>query len=220
MLRHFPGLQKLSLFAGDMVILAISSYAAVFLVSAYHGVMFDMDLYINILMIMSSVVGYLLVFDGLLSLRRKLYSEVFIELAILIVKMFVIMMVISFSLRDFAHSRNIITTATVIQFVALALWYRLCWQLEYNDMIPRRILIMGGVVNDCHNLVFRLHTHSYLKDRVRYVCLDYESGKWKEYMDDVDVVILCSDMPLQHKAAMLHYWPDERKTGIYYSRIL
>jgi FlaA1/EpsC-like NDP-sugar epimerase len=149
-------------------------------------------------------VGILLIFNGLVSLTRKKYIETFIDLAIVTIKMFAIMMVISFFLRDFAYSRSILIVATLIQFVALALWNRFWWQIEHNTMILRRVLIMGGA-DDCHSLVSSLYIHDYLKDYVKYVCPDYESGQWKEYMADVDLVILSSDMKLSHKAAMLHY---------------
>ena len=192
------------MFAGDLVIVTLSSYAAIFIVISYSGVMLDMALYRGMLPVMLVVAGILLVFNGLLSLIRKSYSEVLIDLAIVMVKMFVIMMAISFFLRDFAYSRSILTVATILQFVALALWNRFCWQLEHANMISRRVLIMGGA-NDCHSLISRLHAHSYLKDQVKYVYPDYDSGDWKPVMHDVDLVILSSDMKLGDKAAMLSY---------------
>ncbi len=112
MRRRFPGLRKLILFAGDLAIVAASSYAAMFLVVAYSGVNLDRELYQRMLPVMLSVVGVLLILDGLLSLTRKKYSEVFIDIAIVMLKMFVIMMAISFFLRDFAYSRSILIVAT------------------------------------------------------------------------------------------------------------
>ena len=204
MRKRFPGLRKLLLFAGDMGIVAGSAYAAMLMVVAFSDVTLDLDLYQRMLPIMLSVVGAFLVFDGLLSLTRKTYSEVFIDLAIVMVKMFVVMMAISFFLRDFAYSRSILLVAMVLQFVSLALWNRLCWRIEHAGMIPRRVLVMGTAA-ETHVLMSRLRAHSYLKDHVQYVCQDYESGQWKEFMPDVDLVILSSDVPLVHKAAMLHY---------------
>jgi len=197
-------LRKILFFAGDLVIVALSSYAAIFIVLSYSDVTLDMAFYRGMLPVMLVVAGTLLVFNGLLSLIRKSYSEVLIDLAIVMVKMFVIMMAISFFLRDFAYSRSILTVATILQFVALALWNRFCWHLEHANMISRRVLIMGGA-NDCHSLISRLHAHSYLKDYVKYVYPDYDSGDWKPVMNDVDLVILSSDMKLGDKAAMLNY---------------
>ena len=204
MRKRFPGLRKLLLFAGDMVIVAGSAYAAMLMVVAFSDVTLDLELYQRMLPVMLSVVGAFLVFDGLLSLTRKTYSEVFIDLAIVMVKMFVVMMAISFFLRDFAYSRSILLIATVLQFAALALWNGLCWRIEHEGMIPRRVLVMGTAA-ETHVLMSHLCTHTYLKDRVQYISQDYESGQWKEYMPDVDLVILSSDVPLVHKAAMLHY---------------
>ena len=127
-----PELRKLLLFAGDMGIVAGSAYAAMLMVVAFSDVTLDLELYQRMLPVMLSVVGAFLVFDGLLSLTRKAYSEVFIDLAIVMVKMFVVMMAISFFLRDFAYSRSILLIATVLQFAALALWNGLCWRLEHE----------------------------------------------------------------------------------------
>ncbi len=200
MRRGFPGLRKLFLFAGDMAIVAAASYAAMFIVTACSGAKIDQALYQGMLPVMLSVVGILLIFNGLVSLTRKKYIEAFIDLAIVMIKMFVIMMAISFFMRDFAYSRSILIVAALIQFVALALWNRFWWQIEHNTMILRKVLIMGGA-DDCHSLVSSLYIHDYLKDYVKYICPDYESGQWKEYMADVDLVILSSDMKLSHKAA-------------------
>jgi len=202
--RSFPGLRKILLFAGDLVIVTLSSYAAIFIVLSYRDVTLDMALYRGMLPVMLVVVGILLMFNGLLSLIRKSYSEVLIDLAIVMIKMFVIMMAISFFLRDFAYSRSILAVATILQFIALALWNRFYWLREHANMVSRRVLIMGNA-QESHILISRLRAHSYLKDQVKYVCPDYDSGDWKPVMNDVDLVILSSDMKLCDKAAMLNY---------------
>lgn len=204
MRRSFPGVRRFIFFLGDMAIAAGSSYAAMFVVVWYSGVEIDMELYHRMLPVMLSVVGSLIIFDGLLSLTRKQYSEVFLDLAVLVLKMYVIMMAISFFLRDFAYSRSILMVSAIIQFVFLALWNRMCWKKEHADMTPRRVLVMGAA-SDFHTLVSRLRVHSYLKDQVKYVCTDYSSGEWRKVIHDVDLVILASDMNLADKAAMLHY---------------
>ena len=204
MRRRFPGLRKILLFAGDMALVALSSYAAIFLVVPFRDVQLDMELYHEMLPVMLAVAATLLVFNGLLSLVRKQYSEVLIDLVIVMVKMFVIMMAISFFLRDFAYSRSILLTAIMIQFVTLAFWNRFFWRLEHASMISRRVLLMGST-KESHVVINRLRTHSYLKDHVKYVCPDFETGDWQAVMHDVDLVILSSDMKLGDKAAMLHY---------------
>lgn len=210
MRRTFPGLRKLFLLAGDLAIVCICAYVAIPLVLAFRPAELDMELYHRMLPIMAVVAGTLLVFDGLLSLTRKKYSEVFFDLGILMVKMFVIMMAISFFLRDFAYSRNILIVTTLLQFVALALWNGLCWKLEHKAMIPRRVLVMGAA-GETHILASRLRIHSYLKDHVKYICHDYENEDWQGFMADVDLVILASNMPLGQKAAMLHYCQNHAK---------
>lgn len=207
---QFPGLRKLILFFGDMAIVAVCSYAAVFMVVAYSGVELDQELYRRMLPVMLSVVGLLVFFDGLLSLKRKKYIEVFLDLAIAMFKMFVIMMAISFFLREFAYSRGILILATILQFGALAVWNGLGWQFEHHRMIPRRVLVMGAT-NENYDLITNLRTNSYLKDQVKYVCPDYDSGQWRSFINDVDLVILSADLPLSHKAAMLHFCQTNKK---------
>lgn len=207
---QFPGLQKLLLFIGDMVIIAASSYAAMFIVVSYSKVNLNMELYIRMLSVMLCVVGALVVFDGLLSLKRKKYIEIFLDLAIAMVKMFVIMMAISFFLREFAYSRSILLIATALQFVLLAAWNALWWQFEQHNMIPRRVLIIGAA-DETHQLITNLRNHTYLKDQVKYVCHDYDSGQWRDIIPEIDLVILCSDLQLSQKAEMLQYCQLKKK---------
>lgn len=210
MRTNFPELQKLFLFIGDMAIVAVSSYVALFLIVAYSDVNLDMELYRRMIPVMLSVVGVLLFFDGLLSLKRKNYIEVLLDLAFVMLKMFVIMMAISFFLREFAYSRSILILATILQFVALVFWNRLWWQFEHHQMIPRRVLVMG-TADETYHLIAHLRTHPYLKDHVKYICPDYDSGEWRSFIDDVDLVILSYDMQLSNKAAMLHYCQINKK---------
>ncbi|CQR74877.1 UDP-N-acetylgalactosamine-undecaprenyl-phosphate N-acetylgalactosaminephosphotransferase [Sporomusa ovata DSM 2662] len=201
---QFPGLRRLLLFVGDMAIVAVSSYIAMCIVVAYSAVDLDMELYHRMLPVMLSIVGLLVVFEGLLSLKRKKQIEVMLDLAIAMVKMFVIMMAISFFLREFAYSRSILILATIIQFVGLAFWYNLWWQFEQHEMIPREVLVMGSV-DENHRLLAHLRTNTYLKDHVKYICPDYDGGQWRAFIKDVDLVILSAEMQLNQKAEMLHY---------------
>ena len=203
---QFPGFRRLILFVGDMAIVAVSSYAAVCIVVAYSAVDLDMELYRRMLPVMLSTVGLLVVFEGLLSLKRKKQIEVMLDLAIAMMKMFVIMMAISFFLREFAYSRGILILATIMQFVGLAFWYSLWWQFEQDEMIPRGVLVMGSV-DENHRLLAYLRTHTHLKDYVKYICPDYDSGQWRTFIKDkdVDLVILSTEMQLSQKAELLHY---------------
>ena len=210
MRRRLPGVRRFVFFLGDMAIVIAASYAAMFTVVWYTGVEIDMQLYQRMLPIMVLVVGGFILFDGLLSLTRKQYSEVFLDLFVLVIKMYVVMMAISFFLRDFSYSRSILLVAAAFQFILFAIWKRICWNKEHADMLPRRVMIMGAA-SDFHVLVSRLRVHSYLKDQVKYVCTDYESGAWRQVIHDVDLVILASDLPLSHKAAMLHYCQNHNR---------
>lgn len=211
--RQFPGLSKLVLFIGDMVIVAVSAWLAMNLVIAYSEVVLDLELYQRMLMIMISVVGMLVIFDGLLSLRRKKYLEVIIDLAVAMAKMFVVMMAISFFLREFAYSRSILLLATVLQFTGMAVWNGLWWRFEQNQLVTRRVMIMGNA-DENHHLIALLRTNSYLKDHVKCVWPDYTNGEWKRFIDDIDLVILSADMELTHKSEML-YWCQVNKKQVF-----
>lgn len=207
---QFPQLRRLILLIGDLAIVATSSYAAMCMVVTYSNVNLDTELYERMLPVMLSVVGVLLFFDGLLSLKRKKHVEIYVDLAIAMLKMFVIMMAVSFFLREFAYSRSILILATIFQFVGLSIWTGLWWRFEHDQMIIRRVLVMGNVDLN-HDLLAHLSTHSYLKDQVKYVCPDYESGQWRKIINDIDLVVLSYDMQLNHKAAMLHYCQINKK---------
>lgn len=204
MCKRFPGFRRFIVFAGDLFIVAVCYYAATFLVIAYTQAPIEAELYNRMLLIMLGVVSSLLAFNKLLALKRKKYREIFVDLSISTVQMIIIMLAISFVLREFTYSRRILLLAAALQFAGLAWWNRLWWQREYAGMSPRRVLIMGNT-EECESLVVRLRLQAHLKDQVKYIVRDCQDESWQEVMGDVDVVIVSSSLELARKAEMLRY---------------
>lgn len=205
MRKKFPLLRKIFLFIGDVLMVLVSLKVATAAVFAYYrGTPVVVYPHYEMVPVMLIVVTLLLNINGLFSLPRKSYFEVFVGLAVTMFNMFVIMMAISFFLKEYSYSRSILLLATGLQFFLLAGWNYLFWRAEQAFMMPRNALVVGSNT-ECERIVSRLQTHSHLHDHVKYTCSGYDRLSWRQVAQDIDLIIICSDLNLQEKAEIIHF---------------
>jgi len=202
--RNFPVFRKVILFFGTMLIVMISALWAINIVTSYCGVQINLSVYIGMLPFMMAVVAFLTDINGLYSLSRKKYSEVFIGLVVTMFNVCVVMMAISFFLREFSYSRSILLVTVTIQFVILSIWYYLFWRIEHKFMIPRNALVFG-TKEESERLVSRLEANLHLKDHVKYICTNLDNEQWLKVSEDIDLIIVCPSLNLQDKAKIVHF---------------
>ncbi len=196
-----PRALRVLLLAGDMLIIVAVADAAVRIVTGYSGVSVEMAVYKGMLPFMVIVCGLLFNIYGLFSLAFKKYHEVIVSLAVAMMNMMIIIMAISFFIREFSYSRSILLVAMIMQFVLLAIWKYFFWRLENALVRPRRALLVGNRI-ECERVVAHLEDQPHLKYMVKYVCLD---GRWEPIADEIDLFIVCSSEPTIDKADIIHY---------------
>ncbi|MBU2699037.1 exopolysaccharide biosynthesis polyprenyl glycosylphosphotransferase [Sporomusaceae bacterium BoRhaA] len=204
MRKRFPMLRKLALLMGDMSLLFIATYLAIFVVSYFGRQQLILTSYLNMSPIMVIAAGILFNVNGLFSLSRKKYSEVLLSLVVSIFNLFIIMMAASFFLREFDYSRSVLVITAFFEFTFLAAWKYLFWRVDKSSMQPNNVLVVGSQ-SKSFRIVARLTAQPHLNYHVRYVCTDYKEDSWKKAAIEIDLVILCSDIGLEEKAAIVHF---------------
>ncbi|SDF71607.1 sugar transferase [Sporolituus thermophilus] len=210
MRRNFPMLRKFILLAGDFVLLAGAAYLAfqaVFSRGAPPGMA---DSWRNMVAVMLCVAVILFNVHGLFSLARKKFSELAISLAVALANIFIIIMAVSFFLRDFTYSRTLLVLTFAIQLVLLLLWKYLFWRIEHALISPKDVLIVG-TQQECARLVAKLQAQLHLNYNVRYVCTDCEGNSWQKAVDDIDLVIICPGTDVRNKAGIVHFCHNRGK---------
>ncbi|MPL68895.1 hypothetical protein SDC9_14628 [bioreactor metagenome] len=204
MQRRFPMLRKLILLIGDMGILLLSTYLAVAIVFSYYTHKPDITIYYTMAPVMIVAAGILFNVNGLFTLPRKRYSELVLSLAVAIFNLFIIMMAASFLMREFAYSRSVLVLTAVLQFALLAIWKYMFWRIERELISPRNALLIGSEA-ECVRIITRLNAQPQLNYKVRYICNNYEGDSWQKIAEDIDLIIVCSDMGLKDKAEIVHF---------------
>lgn len=204
MQRRFPMLRKLILLIGDMGIVLLSTYLAVAIVFSFHTPKPDVTIYYTMAPVMIAAAGILFNVNGLFTLSRKRYSELILSLSVALLNLFIIMMAASFFMREFAYSRSVLAVTAFLQFVMLSVWKYMFWRIERASIYPKNALLIGSKV-ECVRIFTRLNAQPQLNYKVRYMCNDCEGEPWQKVAEDIDLIIVCSDMRLKDKAEIVHF---------------
>ena len=204
MQRRFPMSRKLLLLLGDLGLLVVATYLAVIIVFSYSTPQEDVTKYYAMLPVMVISAGILFNINGLFSLSRKKFSELLLSLAVSLFNLFIIMMAMSFFMREFSYSRGVLALTTVLQFGLIGCWKYLFWNAEKAAIVTKNALLIGNE-DECISVINKLNAQPQLNCKVRYICNDCWTEPWEKTADKIDEVILCSDMSLKAKAKVVHF---------------
>lgn len=204
MQKNFPTLRKLILLIGDISATIVATYLAVSIVFLVLPEQANMSIYYNMMPINVILIGVLFNVYGLFSLNKKRYGEIFLGIAISVFYSLIIMMAISFFLREFAYSRSVLILTAIGQFLFLNFWQYSMWRIEMVLSAPQRALIIGSQ-EEALRVLARLSISPQLKYDVSYVSTDSTSEEWKDVIYTIDLVIICSDLNLKKKADIVNY---------------
>lgn len=205
MQNKFPTLRKLILLAGDIFSAVIATCLAVMLVFSITPAQLNMSIYANMLPVNVIIIGILFNVYGLFSLAKKRYGEIFLGICLSVLYTFVIMMAISFFIREFAYSRSVLVMTAIFQLILLNLWQYAMWRIEKIMATPQRALIIGSK-DEATRVLARLNTSPQLHYDVSYVSTDSnQNDLWQKVIASLDLVIICSDLSLKKKAEIVNY---------------
>ena len=196
--------QKLVLLLGDMGIV-VSVYLFVTTVILVRGSLIsNFDLYQGMLPVQVILTGLLFNINGLYTIERKRFAEILLSVAVSMVQMLVLMMALTFFIREFALSRGVLLWCAGVDFVLLAIWRHLFWRY-----IRARQEIRGGMLigreEECQHVYHRMKQQPQLAMELRSVCTDLAGSDWQSAAEQVDVLIICPDIRLKDKAKIVHY---------------
>ena len=197
--QNFPTLRKTVLLAGDMLMTALAIYLAVHTVLFFYPIQFSTEVYFESLPINMVLVGLLFNVYGLFTLQKKRYGEIFIGILLAVIYAFVIMMAVSFYLREFSYSRSVLAVTVLYEAFLLNLWQYASWRIEKALAVPQKALVIGGETAVQH-VLFRLRQSPQLNYQVCAVKAGDSGSDWQAALCRVDLAILCSDVSLHQKA--------------------
>ena len=202
--RAFPMSQKLVLLLGDMGIV-VSVYLFVTTVILVRGSLIsNFDLYQGMLPVQVILTGLLFNINGLYTIERKRFAEILLSVAVSMIQMLVLMMALTFFIREFALSRGVLLWCAGMDFVLLAIWRHLLWRYVRAHQNTRGVMLIGGE-EECQHVYHRMKQQPQLAMELRSVCTDLKNSDWETAAEQVDVLIICPDIRLKDKAKIVHY---------------
>ena len=202
--RAFPMSQKLVLLLGDMGIV-VSVYLFVTTVILVRGSLIsNFDLYQGMLPVQVILTGLLFNINGLYTIEHKRFAEILLSVAVSMVQMLVLMMALTFFIREFALSRGVLLWCAGMDFVLLAIWRHLFWRYIRARQEIRGVMLIGSE-EECQHVYHRMKQQPQLAMELRSVCTDIAGSDWQSAAEQVDVLIICPDIRLKDKAKIVHY---------------
>lgn len=204
MRNKFPVARKILLLAGDLLFIIVATYLGFFILFPLNTPQAGLDSFYNLIPVMVITGAFLLNVNGLLSLARKNFSGLAMSLAVTLFKLLIVVMAASFFLKEFAYPRSVLALAVLIQFTFLVIWNYIFWRAEKALVVPKNVLLVGSR-DECERIILRLNAYPQLNYNVKYVCTDYEHASWKILIENIDLVIITSDLTLKLKSSIMDF---------------
>jgi exopolysaccharide biosynthesis polyprenyl glycosylphosphotransferase len=190
--------------AADLLLIAVGAYLSFFILFPSDITQGELRSFYNILPVMLIGCAFLININHLLSLARKNFSNVIINLAATIFSLLLIVMAASFLMQKFNYPRSVIVLSAVVQFALLVGWKYLCWRLDKSAVQPKNVLVIGNQA-DCGRIIGRLTAQPHFNYKVKYFCEAFDDKLWLTFAGDIDVVIVTANMSLQDKASLVDF---------------
>lgn len=204
MRKNFPVFRKILLLTGDLVLLISATYLSFFILFPNNAPQSGLDSFYNLIPVTMIAGTCLLNINGLLSLARKNFSALMMSLAVTLFKLLIVIMAAGFLFKEFAFPRSVLILSVLLQFIFMAIWNYLFWRAEKALIVPKNVLLIGSR-EECERIILRLNAYPQLNYNVKYVCTDCEHTSWREFIQNIDLVIITSDLNLKSKANILDF---------------
>ena len=202
--KNFPMSQKLALLLGDMGITVLVYLFVTTVILARGSLIINFDLYQGMLPVQVILTGLLFNINGLYTIERKRFAEILLSVAVSMVQMLVLMMALTFFIREFALSRGVLLWCAGIDFVLLAIWRHLLWRYIRARQEIRGVMLIGSE-DECQHVYRRMKQQPQLAMELRSICTDLAGSDWESAAEQVDVLIICPDIRLKDKAKVVHF---------------
>lgn len=211
MQKRFPMTRKLILLIGDIALVVFSAVLATKLFLGKNIMQSNVEPYSIMIPIMIVVMGLLFNVNGLFSLERKRYAEILLSLSVALFNLFIIMMALSFFIREFSYSRGALMLTVFFQFILIAIWKYVFWRVERSLHAKYKKTLLVGNEEECIRVFNRLKTQPQFNLKIKYICTKSEETQWRSIINEIDLVVICSDLALKDKAEIVHFCNTNQK---------
>ena len=209
--------RKLILIVGDLCCIQIATFLAILIQSeTMRGIQIDFHLRLTVLL--SVFLIFFFNIYGLFSLVRKRLMEIFLNLIVAVINIFIAAMAVTFFMREFEYSRFVIIYSATFGFIFLMLWQYVMHKIEVKYLpIPTVFIIAGKEEQEKLKTKIR-KTYGLEKSTLKFADLDSKNklneAETINQITACDIVLIGESLPVEQKEHILRLANEKMKMVI------
>ena len=209
--------RKIILILGDLCCIQVATFLAILMQSSSMRGM-QIDFHLRLTVLLSVFLIFFFNIYGLFSLVRKRLTEIFLNLIVAVINIFIAAMAVTFFLREFEYSRFVIIYSAVFGFILLMLWQYVMHKIEVKHLPIPTVFIAAGR-DEQQKLKTKIHkTYGFEKSTLKFACAD-EENKLNEdetikQIAACDIVLIGESLPVEQKEHIFRLANEKMKMVI------
>lgn len=209
-MNYYPLIRKIILICGDVACLYLSTTAAMLLelgIKQPDKIAFHMQflpILIIIMLVMFNVYG-------LFSLVRKRIADIFLNIIVAVINIYVIAMAVTFFFRSFDYSRVVLLYSGAFSLILLFIWNYICHQWEIKKLpVFSGILFCGK--NEAARLQEKIGKIYGMHKAIKEIVADINSNpNWQRCADKYDLIFIGTELDISAKEQIICYGRSAKK---------
>ena len=178
----------------------------------------QIDFHLRLTVLLSVFLIFFFNIYGLFSLVRKRLTEIFLNLIVAVINIFIAAMAVTFFLREFEYSRFVIIYSAVFGFILLMLWQYVMHKIEVKHLPIPTVFIAAGR-DEQQKLETKIRkTYGLEKSTLKFACADEENklneDETKKQIESSDIVLIGESLPVEQKEHIFRLANEKMKMVI------
>lgn len=209
--------RKIILILGDLCCIQIATFLAILMQSSSMRGM-QIDFHLRLTVLLSVFLIFFFNIYGLFSLVRKRLTEIFLNLIVAVINIFIAAMAVTFFLREFEYSRFVIIYSAVFGFILLMLWQYVMHKIEVKHLPIPTVFIAAGR-DEQQKLETKIRkTYGLEKSTLKFANADEENKlnevETQKQIESSDIVLIGESLPVEQKEHILRLANEKMKMVI------
>lgn len=209
-MNYYPLIRKIILICGDAACLYLATTAAMLLelgIKQPDKIAFHMQflpILIVIMLVMFNVYG-------LFSLVRKRIADIFLNIIVAVINIYVIAMAVTFLFRSFDYSRVVLLYSGAFSLILLFIWNYICHQWEIKNLPEFRGILFCGK-NEAARLQEKIGKIYGMHKAIKEVVTDINGNQnWQRCADKYDLIFIGAELDIKAKEQIICYGRSAKK---------
>ena len=208
-MTYYPLIRKIILIIGDAACLYIATAIAMLIelgLKQTDKIAFHLQflpILIVIMLVMFNVYG-------LFSLVRKRLADIFLNLIVAVVNIYILAMATTFFFRSFDYSRIVLLYSGVFSLVLLFIWNYICHQWEIKKL-PQYTGILFCGKQEAERLKSKIAKIYGLDKAVKENITSLTDNNWQQKADNYDLIFIGAELGIAEKEQIVCYGRSAKK---------